>query len=73
MLLNTSNAPAKPVYQSWMQKLTLLLGREPVLSGVDYNAKVLNLANREESAKNLFQGLIADPKEKRKAQKLGLI
>ncbi len=73
MLLTTSNTQVKPVAKSWMQKLTLLLGREPFLPGLDYNAKILDLPNREASAKNLFQGLIADPKELKKAQKLGLI
>lgn len=58
---------------TWMEKLTALLGRPPIMEGVDANAKFFKLKNREESAKDLFMGTITQPKEMAKAKKLGLI
>ena len=58
---------------SWMEKLTLLLGRPPIMEGVDENIKWMKLGSREESAKDLFMGCIKQPKDKAKAKKLGLI
>jgi hypothetical protein len=58
---------------SYYEKLTKLLGREPLYGGLVDNMKVLNLKNIEDSAKSLFNGLLTIPKEKAKAKKLGLI
>lgn len=57
----------------WMEKLALLLGRPPIMEGVDENAKWMKLDSREESAKDLFMGCIKQPKDKAKAKKLGLL
>jgi hypothetical protein len=73
MEISTPNIQEKLGTKSWVHKLTILLGRDPFLPGLDYNAKILNLPDREASAKNLFLGLLVDPKEMKKAQKLGLI
>ncbi len=58
---------------SYLEKLTKLLGREPLKGGLIANMKALNLKNLEDSAKNLFQGEIRYQNQKDKAKKLGLI
>lgn len=59
---------------SYYEKLTKLLGREPLKGGLITNMKALGLKDLEASAKNLFEGEIkCIPGQKAKAKKLGLI
>jgi hypothetical protein len=58
---------------TYKEKLTAILGRPPVEGSVEYNKKILKLRTLEDSAKNLFEGLLNLPKYKAKAKKLGLL
>jgi hypothetical protein len=58
---------------SWLEKLAKLYGRPPYTPGLDYHAKLFKLKGREEAAKDIFEIVIANPKEKAKAKKLGLL
>jgi len=59
---------------SYVEKLTKLLGRDPLKDGLIANMKAMNLRSIEASAKNLFEDeLQLVPGQKVKAKKLGLI
>lgn len=68
-----SSAKSPSGKMTWKQKLTLLLGREPVAGSLEYNKKVIGHSTIEDSAKDIFESLINTPAFSRKAKKLGLV
>lgn len=69
----TSSPDIKQGSLSWKQKLTMLLGREPVPGSLEYNKKALELSTIEESAKDIYLSLVKSPAFSKKAKKLGLV
>ena len=59
---------------SYIEKLTKLIGRPPITSGLEAHLKYHpHLKTKEDAAKDIFRITISLPKEKAKAKKLGLI